>query len=184
MKKWVGGLVSVSALLLSGGAMAQGYVSFAAGQSKFVDTCSGISSCDDTGTALKVVGGYSIAEVFSLELGYLNFGKAKAFAFGANAEASASAVTLGGAFKANFTPDFAVHARLGIASVKTKVTTTSSFFNSSASETKAKAYYGLGLSYAVSREVAVEAGIDASKAELQGAKNDVRAITVGARFSF
>ena len=105
MKKWVGGLVTVSALLLSGGVMAQGYASFAAGQSQHVDTCSGFPSCDESGTAFKVVGGYNITEVLGLEIGYLDFGKAKASGFGITAELLVSALTVGGSFKANFTPD-------------------------------------------------------------------------------
>lgn len=184
MKKWVGGLVTVSALLLSGGVMAQGYASFAAGQSQHVDTCSGVPSCDETGTAFKVVGGYNINEVLGLEIGYLDFGKAKASGFGITAELLVSAFTVGGAFKANFTPDFAGHLRLGVASVKTKGTATDNVSRFSASETNAQPYYGFGLSYAFSKEWAVEAGADFSKAELQGGKNDVRAITVGLRASF
>lgn len=189
MNKWVGGLIAASALLLSGGVMAQGYVSFAGGQSKHVDTCAGFSgSCDDSGTAVKVVAGYASEQGLGLEFGYLDFGKATAsgsvLGYGFTADIKVSAFTVGGAFKGNFTPNFAGHMRLGIASVKAKGTGRSVIYNYSASETKAKPYYGFGLSYAFSPELALEAGADFSEVELDGGKNDVRALTVGLRISF
>ncbi len=185
MKKWVGGLITISALLLSGGAMAQGYASFAAGQSKHVDGCTGFpGSCDDSGSSFKLAGGYYFADGVGLELGFVDFGKTKASGFGGTVEVAVSAVTVGGAFKGNFTPDFAALLRLGIASVKTEGKFSSGFYNYSASETKAQPYFGLGLSYAFSKNLALEVGADFTKAELEGGSNNVRAYTVGLRVSF
>lgn len=187
MKKWVGGLITISALLLSGGAMAQGYATFAVGQSKHVDACSGVSaswSCDESDTALKLVGGYTFADGLGLELGFLDFGKSKLSGFGVNASVQVSALTLGGAIKGNFTPNFAGHLRLGLASVKTEGKASNGFSNYSASETKAQPYFGFGLSYAFSNAMAIEAGADFSKAELEGDTNNVRAFTIGLRVSF
>ncbi len=56
-----------------------------------------------------------------------------------------SALTVGGAFKGNFTPDFAGHLRLGLASVKTESKATNGFSSCSESETKAQPYFGFGL---------------------------------------
>jgi len=187
MKKWVGGLITVSALLLSGGAMAQGYATFAVGQSTHVDGCAGVPSswsCDESDTAFKLVGGYTFTDGLSLELGFLDFGKNKLSGFGVNASVQVSALTLGGAIKGNFTPDFAGHMRFGLASVKTEGKATSGFSSYSASETKAQPYFGFGLSYALSNALAVEAGADFSKAELEGSSNNVRAFTIGLRASF
>lgn len=187
MKKWVGGLITVSALLLSGGAMAQGYATFATGQSQHVDGCSGVSSswsCDESDTAFKLVGGYTFAEGLGLELGFLDFGRNKLSGFGAAASVQVSALTVGVALKGNFTPDFAAHMRLGVASVKAEGKATSGFYNYSASETKAQPYFGFGLSYAFSKALAIEAGADFSKAELEGGTTDVRAFTIGLRVSF
>jgi OmpA-OmpF porin, OOP family len=185
VNKWVGGSGAIAALLLSSSALAQSsYISVAGGQGHQKIECSGLPTCDDTGTALKVVAGSGFAQGLALEVGYLDFGKVRAGGLGINTEIRVSALTLGGAFKANFTPDFAAHARLGLASVKAKARASNAFFSDSASETKSKPYYGLGLSYAVSKVVALEAGADFSKAELEGDKADVRALTVGARFTF
>ncbi|MBC7992076.1 MAG: hypothetical protein H7Z15_02380 [Rhizobacter sp.] len=114
----------------------------------------------------------------------MDFGKTKASGFGGSVEVGVSAVTVGGAVKGNFTPDFAGHLRLGIASVKTEGKATSGFYNYSASETKAQPYFGLGLSYAFSNTLAMEVGADFTKAELEGGSNNVRAYTVGLRVSF
>lgn len=187
MKKWVGGLITVSALLLSGGAMAQGYATFAVGQSKHVDSCSGVPaswSCDESDTAFKIVGGYTVADGFGLELGFVDFGKSKLSGFGLDVSVQVSALTLGGAIKGNFTPDFAGHLRFGLASVKTEGKATDGFSSYNASETKAQPYFGLGMSYALSNALAVEVGADFSKAELEGSTNNVRAFTIGLRASF
>ena len=184
MKKWAGGLVAVAALLLSTGAMAQSYISIAAGQGHQQMDCTGATSCDATGTALKIVAGQSIVQGLSMEIGYLDFGTVKASNSLVSAEIKSSALTLGVAYKLPFTPDLAGNLRLGLASMKAKATGTSFLGNSSASETNSKLYYGLGLSYAFSNAVAAEIGADFSKAELQGDKADVRAVTAGLRFTF
>jgi OmpA-like transmembrane domain len=184
MNKWVGGLVAASALLLSSGAMAQGYASFAAGQSKHVDSCSGVPvSCDESGSAFKIVGGYNFDGV-GLEIGFTDFGKSKASGFGITAEVQVTALNVVGAFKGNFTPDFAGHLRLGLASVKTEGKASNGFSSYSESENKVQPYFGVGLSYAFSNTLALEAGADFTKAELDGGSNNVRAFTLGLRVSF
>lgn len=184
MKIWAGSLAAAAALLLSTGAMAQTYISLAAGQGHQELDCTGATSCDSTGTALKIVGGLSLGEGVSLELGYLDFGKIKASNPSVALEIQSSALTLGGALKLPFTPDFAGTMRLGVANMKAEGKATSFFGNGSASETKAKLYYGFGLSYAFSKAVAAEIGADFSQAELDGDKADVRAVTAGLRFTF
>jgi OOP family OmpA-OmpF porin len=184
MKNWVGGLAAIAALMFSTGAMAQSYLSVAAGQGHQELDCTGATSCDSTGTALKVVGGYTFGQGVSLEVGYLDFGKIKASNGMLSVEIKSSALTLGGAYKLAFTPDFAGHLRLGVASMKAEAKATTFFGNFNDSETKAKLYYGLGLSYAFSNAVSAEIGADFSQAELQGDKADVRAVTAGLRFTF
>ena len=186
MKKWVGGLITVSALLLSGGAMAQGYATFAVGQSKHVDSCAGFSgSCEDSDSAFKLAGGYNFAGGVGLELGFVDFGKTKASWWsGTTASVQVSALTLGGAFKANFTRDFAGHLRLGVASVKSEGKAANGFYTYTASETKAQPYFGLGLSYAFSNTLALEGGADFTKSELEGGTTNMQAFTLGLRVSF
>jgi len=63
--------------------MAQGvddkgfYIGATVGQSKVKDFCSGIGvSCEDTDTALRILGGYQFNKHFALELGYSQLGEA------------------------------------------------------------------------------------------------------------
>jgi len=63
--------------------MAQGaedkgfYIGATIGQSKVKDFCGGIGvSCEDTDTALRLLGGYQFSKHFALELGYSQFGEA------------------------------------------------------------------------------------------------------------
>lgn len=184
MNKWAGTSAFVASLLLSGGAFAQSsYIGIAGGQGHQDVDCTGVPSCKDTGTALKFTAGSTFAQTFAMEVGYLDFGKVKASGFGSSLQIKVSALTLAAAFKAPLTPDLALHARVGVASVKTKGELRGAF-NDNASETKAKPLFGAGVSFAVSNSVAIEAGADFTKAELEGDKADVRAITIGLRFSF
>lgn len=182
-KQRTGAWAGVAAMLLSTGAMAQGYITVAAGQGHQEMDCTGIPTCDTTDTALKLVAGQLFPQGLSMEVGYLDFGKLRASNGFNTLEIRATALTLGGAYKMPFTSDFAANLRLGVASMTTKGKLWG-FVNASASETKTKPYYGLGLSYAFSKTVAAEVGADFSRAELEGDKADVRAVTMGLRFTF
>jgi hypothetical protein len=185
MKKIALTLIAASATLLSTGAFAQGYVSAAVGQSKVDLGCSGAETCDSTGTAFKLVGGYPLGNGWAGELGYINFGKAKAADAGDSLELKANAITLGAAYQFQFSPAFGANFRLGVGAIKTKASATLAGIGSgSESETKAKPYFGLGLNYALSKTTKLELGADFTKAEIEGEKEDVRAVTFGVRFDF
>lgn len=184
MKKFAA-ILATAASLFSGASMAQGYVSIAGGTSRVNLDCSGLSNCDKTGTAIKLVGGYSFGNGLSAEIGYLDFGKAKVASGGVTAEAKAAGPTLGLAYTAPIGTDFAAVLRAGVAGIKTKLTgSVAGLGSASDSETNAAAYVGVGLNYAISKAVKVELGFDASRVEFDGEKGNVRAVTVGLRFDF
>ena len=167
------------------GAMAQSYVSGSVGQGSVDVDCAGIASCDKKGTAFKVTGGYAYGNGISAELGYIDFGKAKFTDAGVNASASASGFSLGAAFEMPVAQDFTLGARLGIASLKTKISgSVSGLGSASVSETNAAPYYGFYGAYAVSKTTRIEFGADFSRGEFDGEKADVRALTAGLRFVF
>ena len=75
----------VSLLALPGLALSQDipgwYIGFGIGQSKFKGACDGLSpgtTCDDSDTAGKFLGGYQFSKNFDLEIAYADLGQAKA----------------------------------------------------------------------------------------------------------
>ena len=186
-KNVVATLLASSAALFSVGASADtGYVSLGLGQSHLNADCSGIPSCKTNDTAVKVTGGYNLGSGFSAELGYMDFGKFSANdGAGTSVDVKPSAWTLGAAYTMPFTPQWSGSVRLGAARVHTDVSAAVTGVGSgSASETKTKPYYGLGVDYAVAQNVKVGFGADFTQAEFQGAKNNVRALTLGLTYGF
>lgn len=186
MKNFKTALAFAAAALVSTGAMAQSsYISGAIGASDADIDCAGAATCDKRGTAAKLVTGLEMGNGWAGELGYINFGKAKVADAGASATFKAQALQLGGAYQAQFSPDWGLNVRLGVAYVKTKVSATLSGVGSgSDSENNTAPYVGLGLNYALSKLSKLELGVDFTKAEYGGEKADVRAVTVGLRQSF
>jgi OOP family OmpA-OmpF porin len=95
-----------------------------------------------------------------------------------------TAITLGGAFAMPLGSDWGMNVRLGIAQVKTKASATVGSVSGSESESKAKVYAGLGVTYAISKAVKFELGVDSTQSEIAGEKGTVRLISLGATFSF
>jgi len=164
------------------GAFAQGYLGAGFGVSHLNIDCEGTTSCDTSDTGYKVYGGYKFAPMFAVELGYLDFGKAKLAGFGTNyygysylvnGDVKVSAFTLAGV------------ARLGVANVNTKAAASvygTEYYNES--ETKAKLYYGLGLEFAFNKNIKGVVSADFTQSELSGEKGDVRLIGIGVQYDF
>ena len=185
MKKTASAIVLAALAIASSGAMAGGFVSASVGQGHIDESCEGWPSCDTTDTAFKFVGGYQSPSGLGGEIGYISFGKAKLADGGLSGEAEATALTLGIAYQANLGSDFGLNFRFGLANVKADLKATYAGFGSiSDSETNWAPYFGIGLSYSFSKVVSLVAAADFSKAEYDGAKDDVRAITLGLRFDF
>jgi OOP family OmpA-OmpF porin len=184
MRHTVIAIAAIAASLLSSGAMAQAYAGAGAGPSK-IDACEGASNCDDTGTAFKVYGGYKFASDFAGELGYYSFGKATIdLGSTVSAEAKVAGPAIGVAYLPQLNEDWGLSLRLGAVRLKTKLSVSSSFGSGESSDTKTAAYYGVGVNYGVAKGVKLELGADFSRAESDGDKADVRAITIGVRAEF
>lgn len=177
--------VAVIISLISSAALADAYVSGAVGSGHLNVDCSGAATCKTNGTAFKLAGGYKFGNGLSAELGYIDFGKASANDANASATLQTRAVTLGAAYKHNFSSTFYGTTRLGVASVKSSVDGTV-FGVGSASDTKstAQAYFGLGLGYSVTPTTHIEIAGDFSRAQYVDEKASVRALTVGVRQDF
>jgi len=186
MKKQV--LLAVAALALSGAASAQVYGVVSAGMSKHDVDCTGTASCDDTGTAFKVLGGYKFTPNIAVEAGYMSFGKTKAVFQVQNVNVDADLDVTGFGIGAAFHQDFATNwdfvARLGLAQIKSKLTAGAGGFSVSDSQSKAKPYGGLGIGYKLTKQLSLGAAWDFSQSEFEGEKGSVNAFSVGLTFGF
>ncbi|NCT82105.1 MAG: porin family protein [Comamonadaceae bacterium] len=162
----------------------QAYVSLAAGATHFSVDCTGTTSCDTSDTGGKLAIGYAFGNGFSLEAGYMSFGKFKGADGAMSVTIKPTALTLGGAYALPLGTDWGMNVRLGIAQVKTKASATVGSLSGSDSESKAKVYAGVGLTYAVSQTVKLELGLDSTEAQFGGEKGTVRMVSLGARFAF
>lgn len=177
--------LAVIASLISSAAMADVYVSGAVGSGHVNADCTGVASCDNNGTAFKLTGGYAFANGISVEMGYIDFGKASANDSGVSVKLQPRAITLAAAYKQGFTSAFYGTARLGVASMKASVSgTVSSVGSASDSKTTAQPYFGLGLGYSVTPTTHIELAGDFTRAEYAGEKASVRALTIGVRHDF
>jgi OOP family OmpA-OmpF porin len=182
-------LALAGSLFASGAAQAQqaadagGYLLGAFGQSSFDVDCTGASSCDKNGSALKLVGGYRMASGIALEGVLMNFGKATARDTGLDVTLKIQAIGVGAAFSADLSPSWIGTLRLGIASVKT-TGEVSGILSGSESERKTKPYFGLGLGYKIAPNMWIEGGLDSTRGEIEGDDGTVSAVSIGLGIRF
>ncbi len=165
-------LLAAALLATAGLASAQGYVGALVGLSKVSQECLG--SCDDSDTGYKIYGGYEVLPHLSIEVAYTDFGKFTNL--GGLFEIKPTAVSVGAAYRVPFTPEFEGVGRLGIASVKTKWT--------GGSSSDAKLYAGIGLDYALTKDIKLNAAIDLTQAEVNGDSGSIYLFGIGAQVGF
>lgn len=160
------------------------YVTVAGGATHLAVDCTGTTSCDSGSTGMKLVGGYNLGGGFSIEAGYIGFGKFKAADGTLGLTAKPTALLIGAALAAPLNRDWGFNFRLGLAQVKTKINAIAGTLTASDSESKAKPYAGLGVTYAVADSVKLELGVDSTQSEYAKEKGAVRLVSLGASFSF
>ena len=174
---WIAAAAMIGA---SGGAFAQGYVGLGVGSAKFNIDCTGATNCRGTDTGSKFFGGYRFMPNLAAELGYMNFGRGKRTAGGSTGTIRNSSIGIGVAFSGNFAQDWSGVARLGLARVKTEA----SGVAGNTSQSSSNAYGGLGVGYAVTKMVSLDAALDFTKGKLVGQSGGLRLFSVGATFNF
>lgn len=160
------------------------YITAAAGPAHLSVDCTGATSCDTSGTGGKLMAGYSFGNGFSLEGGYISFGKARAADSTLSTTLKPSALVLGGAYALPFGSNWGMVVRLGVAQVKTKAEFATSTQQGHASERETKVVAGVGVTYAISSSVKLELGLDSTEGQFAGEKGNVRLISLGATFAF
>jgi len=173
--------IALAALLAAsfGGASAQVYVGGGFGPSHVNLDCPAIlGNCDTSDTGYKLYGGYKLNPAVALEVAYVDFGKAK-FTGGSLA---ADGFLINAAFRHNFTRELNGVARLGVATLDTKLS--ADVLGRSQTDSSTKLYFGLGVEYALQKNLKLSAGADFTNAEFQGDSGAVRLLSIGAQYDF
>lgn len=187
--------IALAAALLAFGAQAQTtnrstasqahpYGLLSLGQSRLNVDCNGVQSCDKSGTGGKAMLGYAFGNGFAVEAGYANFGKFRASNGPLSVSGKPEALVLGGAYTAALTPEWGLTGRLGAAHVRTKLNAETGMLSGSDKETKTQPIVGLAVNYALTPSTQLELGIDATRAEYQGERTNLRMVSLGARMAF
>lgn len=186
--------ISLAALALAAGAQAQtsrpsssseqSYGLLSLGRGHLNADCSGLQTCDRNATGGKAVFGYGLGNGFSLEGGYSHFGKFRASQGATGLSVKPEALHIGGAYTANLTPEWGLVGRLGVARVRTKLNAEVGALSGSDSESRTQPIAGLAVNYALSPSARIELGLDATRAQIQGERQNVRMVSLGARMAF
>lgn len=188
MKKIALCLAAAGALALSASASAQGYIGASVGRTSLSSDCTGLASCDKSGTGGKIFAGYSFLPYLGAEVAYLNFGKARAVADVAgtlvNAEIKTSGIGAGLAMRGDLAPSWNAFARLGVARMTADVSGSALGVAVSEKDRTTQAYFGLGVGYALSKVVSIDASADFSRSKFEGESSNVRMLGVGLTAKF
>jgi OmpA-OmpF porin, OOP family len=182
-------LATLSLAALSAAASAQGYGVLSVGMSKHSVDCGGTTSCDKSGTAYKILGGYKFTPLIAGEIGYFDFGKSTLKVGSDSLDVKVSGFGAGVALHGNLSPSWTAVGRLGLAQMKTKLTASVAGVGSgSDSDDNANLYGGLGIGYRVSNNVTIDGAWDFSRGEYKknglDESGNVNAFSLGLTFSF
>lgn len=137
------------------------YIGATVGQSKVKDFCSGFATpCEDTDTALKILGGYQFSKHFALELGYSQLGEASINNGGglfAKVEATAWEVVAVGILPV--ADRFSIYGKAGMYRADSDFSTNVVLpgLPQSFSESNNDLTFGIGLQFDISRNLALRA---------------------------
>lgn len=146
-------------------ASAQGYAGAVAGLAKANFDCRA-SSCDDSSTGVKVYGGYEVNPNISVEVGYINFGKVKLKGSASTSEVKGSAFVVTSAFRFPIAAQVTGVGRLGLARVKAKYSSDMPGVESD-STSATKLYAGMGLEYAIAKNIKLVGAFDMTGADVE-----------------
>ena len=189
MLKIAPSLVAAAALMLSSQAFAQAYLGGAAGQSHLNDDCSGTSTCSLNDVGMKLFAGYRLNPTWAAELNYFNFGKAEATVSDSGGTASAAikgaALGIGLVGSAPASANWSGLFRFGVAQVRAEVSgSVGGQSVPSDSDTSTQAYVGLGVSYAIAKNLTIDGAGDWSRARWRDSAADLRLISIGLTYGF
>ena len=140
---------------------------------------------DKNDTGYKLFFGVAFAPAIALEGGYVDLGKAK-FSGSLNGNTVAGDLSGSGVFldlvgRAALTSDWSVFGKIGAFNGKAKGTVTGI---GSASDSGTDITYGVGVNYAISKQVSVRGEWERFRFKVFGDKGDVDLLSVGVTYSF
>lgn len=189
--------MAMGALVLAASLTAQAadtYVGGSLGPSSVDIDC--YASCDDGDMGFKIYGGIATPisglPSLSLEVGYIDFGKARDSArvggVGTYHDIEVSALTFGGALRAKFTPALTGVGRLGVAYVDGKSTVGANVFSfggaRSESSSELNLHFGLGLEYALNKQFKLTGAADFTSYDTGSDSGDAQLFTIGLQYGF
>jgi Outer membrane protein beta-barrel domain len=173
-------LMIAAVLAAAGGAAsAQGYAGALIGMANISTDCSAGSTCDDSDTGYKFYGGYEVAPNISVEVGYTSLGEVS-IKGAQTGSIKGTAFSLVGAYRMSFNPELTGVVRLGLASVKGKLTLN----GTSTSDSNIKLYTGLGVEYTMSPEIKLVGAFDLTNVEINGNSGTAWLLGAGAQVGF
>jgi opacity protein-like surface antigen len=147
-----------------------------------------VADCQIKGKAGKLLAGYRVTPHFAFEATYWKYGTEHAEDSVGQIDAKLTAFGLGGALHFNISDDWAGVARFGFARVKTKTTTLdngASAWVDAASDSHAKYYAGLGVSYAITPMFRVHGDFDYTKVRSEiYEEHGLRMLSLGGSVNF
>lgn len=174
----------LAALLISGAASAQTYIGIAGGPSKHDFNCSGTTNCDTSDAGFKAYLGVKFIPMLAGELTYTDFGKVKGRVGNINFDYGATSFSAGAAVLLPLAPRVTFTGRMGVASVKAKLSASLGSNSFSDSETNTRPYYGLGIGVDVISGLTITGDVDLSSSKYREEKTDARLFSVGLRYAF
>ena len=160
----------------------EGYAGALIGLSHLNADCTGVASCDNSDTAFKIYGGSEFSPNLSIELGYTSFGTAKSsITPGVAVKIKTHAFSVVAAYRANVTPSLAAVGRLGLASVTATATVVGA---GEEDELKVKPYLGIGMDYAIGKNIKIVGALDATTMSISGQRGGIYVVGVGTEVGF
>ena len=190
-KKVLSASIVLAAITFSANASAQMYAGVTVGSSNWNLDCSGATTCDKSGSAFRLLGGYDLSPNVALEAGYFSVGKAKAsgslLGYTGGVEMGGTGIDFSGVFKTTPAGGFSGFAKLGLGYVRGKTDAIVGTVAGSHSESSVQPVVGFGALYEVSKDVSLRAEIESRQVKLvdgDGGKGRVANFSVGVQVGF
>lgn len=172
MKKYIAfGVAATLWATLAGTAAAESYVGLSAGPSSYKLNCAGLSRCDKSDVGVKFFGGYRYNPMIAGELAYIDFGRSVSSGtqdgFQLEGTLRSHALAANVALRLPLAKDVSGIARLGLARVRSSLDQRADgMVIASDARTSIQPYLGLGLQYALHKNVSLDVGLDMTRAKL------------------
>jgi OmpA-OmpF porin, OOP family len=187
-------LACAAFMCLGGGAQAAGLdarVGLAFGPSDIDADCSSVivTGCDTEDTGFKFYASFDLPKIslgsLAFEVAYIDFGEAVVSVPLTQRTVEASAVAFDLALRGNLVPNLTAVGRLGLAYVSAKGNGTGGvLLNGSSSDSGIAPHFGLGVEFALNRQIKVIGGLDFTDYDTGKESGSAHLFSVGVQMGF